>query len=133
LIIGLFGAPLYARITIIPKNVLIPVVGCLCVLGAYTYRNLAFDTFLIMFFGVIGYFMSKANFGLAPFVLAFVLGRTNEINFRRALNLYGSDLINVMTNPIPLLLICLNILLLVYPFWDDIKAKLFKKKNADHA
>lgn len=45
LIIGLFGAPLYARITIIPKNVLIPVVGCLCVLGAYTYRNLAFDTF----------------------------------------------------------------------------------------
>jgi putative tricarboxylic transport membrane protein len=133
LIIGLFGAPLYARITIIPKNVLIPVVGCLCVLGAYTYRNLAFDTFLIMFFGVIGYFMSKANFGLAPFVLAFVLGRTNEINFRRALNLYGSDLIKVMTNPIPLLLICVNIVLLIFPFWDDIKAKLFKKKNADHA
>ena len=132
LIIGLFGAPLYARITIIPKSVLIPIVGCLCVLGAYTYRNLAFDTFLILFFGFIGYYMIRANFSMAPFVLAFVLGRSCEINFRRALTLYGENLTSVMLNPIPLLLLTINIVFLVSPFWDDIK-KLFGLKKLKEA
>ena len=132
LIVGLFGAPLYAKITIISKNTLIPVVGCLCVLGAYTFRNLAFDTFLIIFFGIIGYFMVKANFGLAPFVLAFVLGRTNEINFRRALALYGENLSQAFMKPLPLLLIALNIILFLWPFWGDIKNALFKKKGTSN-
>jgi len=130
LLIGLFGAPLYARVTIIPKSVLIPIVGSLCVLGAYTYRNLAFDTFLILFFGFIGYYMIRANFSMAPFVLAFVLGRTCEINFRRALTLYGSNFGAALSKPIPMLLLTVNIIFLLSPFWEDIKRLLFKKGKA---
>ncbi len=126
LIIGLFGAPLYARVTIIPKSVLIPVVGAFCVLGAFTYRNLIFDIYLILFFGFIGFYMIKGNFSMAPFVLAFVLGKTSEINLRRALALYGADMWTALLKPIPLLLLTVNIVFLVSPFWGDIK-KIFKK------
>ena len=38
LLIGLFGAPIYAKVTKVAKNILIPIVGALCILGAYTYR-----------------------------------------------------------------------------------------------
>src|SRR5690606_309989 len=54
LLVGLYGAPIYAKITILSKKILIPIVASLCVLGAYTFRNLAFDAFLIIFFGLIG-------------------------------------------------------------------------------
>jgi putative tricarboxylic transport membrane protein len=130
LIIGLFGAPLYARITIIPKSVLIPIVGALCILGAFTYRNLCFDIFLMLIFGFLGYYMIRANFSMAPFVLAFVLGKSSEINFRRALALYGSNLGSALLKPLPLLLLTINIVFLVSPFWDDIK-KLFKRGKAE--
>ncbi|WP_138159903.1 tripartite tricarboxylate transporter permease [Peptoniphilus catoniae] len=129
LLIGLFGAPLYARVTIIPKSILIPVVGCFCVLGAFTFRSLVFDIFLILFFGFIGYYMIRANFSMAPFVLAFVLGKTTEISLRRAMSLYGgAGMVQAFTKPIPLLLIAVNLIFLLSPFIDDFKKLIFKKK-----
>ncbi len=129
LIVGLFGAPLYARVTIIPKGILIPIIATLCVLGALTFRNLIFDVILILFFGLLGYYLRKANFSLAPFVLAFVLGRTTEINLRRAIALYSGHFSEVIFKPVPILLITINLIFLISPFWDDIKG-FFKKQSA---
>lgn len=128
LLIGLYGAPIYARVTKVPNSILIPVIGSLCILGAYTYRNLAFDMFLVLFFGIVGYYMIKANFSMAPFVLAFILGKNAEIQFRRTLLLMGDNIGSVLMQPLPLTLLAIDLLFLIMPFWDDIK-KLFKKKN----
>lgn len=130
LIIGLFGAPIYARVTKVPINILIPIVGSFCVLGAYTFRFLYFDMVLILIFGVIGYYMNKANFPMAPFVLAFVLGKNAEIHMRRALKLSGGNLTTVMTSPLAIALLAANILFLIWPFWDDIKRFFKKDKEA---
>lgn len=127
LLIGLFGAPIYAKVTEIPKNILIPIVGSFCVLGAYTYRFLAFDMFLILFFGIIGYYMTKANFSMAPFVLAFVLGRNAEIQLRRAIKLYGDNIWLSLMKPLPMLLLTIVVIFLISPFWSDI-IKFFKKR-----
>jgi len=128
LLVGLYGAPIYAKITILSKKILIPIVASLCVLGAYTFRNLAFDAFLIIFFGLIGYYMIKTDFSMAPFVLAFVLGRQSEINFRRALTLYGGHFSEVILKPVPIILIVLNIILLISPFWEEIIGFFRKEK-----
>lgn len=126
LLIGLFGAPFYAKVTMIPKSILIPIVGAFCILGAYTYRNLAFDMYLILFFGIIGYYMIKANFSMAPFVLAFVLGKNAEIQLRRAIMLYSTNIGSKLLSPLPFILVMVNLVFLISPFWDDI-IRFFKK------
>jgi putative tricarboxylic transport membrane protein len=129
LAIGLYGAPIYSRITKVPLSILIPIIGSLCVLGAYTFRNLYFDTVLVIVFGLIGYYMNRANFPLAPFVLTFVLGRSSEMAFRRTLQITGGDFSTVIFKPLALTLLAIDIALLIWPFWGDIIAYFKKDKE----
>lgn len=131
LLIGLFGAPIYAKVTKVPVSILIPIVGSLCILGAYTYRNMAFDNFLIIFFGIIGYYMTKADIPMAPFVLAFVLGKSTEIHFRRTMLLTGGDLSTVAFTPLALALLAVDLIFLISPFWSDIKEYLNRNKQKE--
>lgn len=128
LIFGLFGAKYYAKITKVPSSVLIPVIGALCMLGAFSYRNLAFDMVIVLFFGIVGYYMERTNIPMAPFVLAFVLGKSAEIDLRRAVMVMKGNGLTALFKPLPLLLLTIDIIMLILPFWGDIKAALFKKK-----
>jgi len=127
----LFGAPIYSKITKVPLSILIPIIGSLCILGAFTFRNLFFDTVLVIVFGLIGFYMLRAQFPLAPFVLNFVLGRSSELAFRRTVQITGGDLTSVMFNPLALSLLVIDVVLLLWPFWDDIK-NFFKKSKANN-
>ena len=80
LIFGMFGAKYYAKITKVPSSVLIPIIAALCMLGAFSYRNLPFDMIIVLFFGIVGFYMDRTGIPMAPFVLAFVLGKTAEID-----------------------------------------------------
>lgn len=120
LLVGMFGAPFYEKITKVPLTILVPVVSTLCILGAFTYRNLAFDAIIVLIFGVIGYYMNKANFPMAPFVLAFVLGKSVEIHLRRSILLYSGSFSAVFFKPLSLFLLTIDIFFLISPFWDDI-------------
>lgn len=129
LIIGLFGGPLFVKVTGVPNSVLIPLIGCFSILGAYSFRYLIFDMFLVMFFGVVGYYMTKVNMPLAPFVLAFVLGGNAELQLRRAFKLLRTNFWAVALKPLPLILLAICLLFLIMPFWGDIKEFITKKKS----
>lgn len=126
LLFGLFGAKFYAKITKVPSSVLIPIIAALCILGAFSFRYLVFDMFLVLFFGLLGYFMDRLGIPMAPFVLAFVLGKSAEIDFRRALTLMHGKVFSVIIQPLSIALIIIDIALLVWPFWGNIKA-LFRR------
>ena len=129
LLFGMFGAKFYAKITKVPTSVLIPIIAVLCILGAFSFRCLAFDMILVLFFGIVGYFMDRLGIPLAPFVLAFVLGKSAELNFRRAMMLMaGGSTASVIFTPLSILLIVIDVAMLIWPFWGSIK-KLFKKKG----
>ncbi len=128
LLFGLFGARYYAKVTKVPSSVLIPVIAALCMLGAFSYRNLAFDMLIVLFFGIIGYYMERTNIPMAPFVLAFVLGKSAEIDLRRAIMVMSGKGLSAMFKPLPLLLLTIDIIMLILPFWSNIKG-LFAKKN----
>ncbi len=131
LLFGMFGARFYAKITKVPTSVLIPIITVLCILGAFSFRCLGFDMILVLFFGIVGYFMDRLGIPLAPFVLAFVLGKSAELNFRRAIMLMaGGSVTSVIFTPLSILLIVIDVAMLIWPFWGSIK-KLFKKKGAE--
>jgi len=73
--------------------------------------------------------MQRANFPLAPFVLTFVLGKTSEMAFRRTMIITGGDLTSVMFKPLALALFAIDLILLIWPFWGDIKDYLKKDKT----
>lgn len=128
LIFGMFGAKYYAKITKVPSSVLIPVIAALCMLGAFSYRNLAFDMLIVLFFGIVGFYMDRTGIPMAPFVLAFVLGKSAEIDLRRAMLIMKGNGISALLHPLPLALLAIDIIMLIAPFWDNIKGLFNKKK-----
>jgi TctA family transporter len=85
LIIVLTCVPLFAAILRIPFSIIAPIILVFCAIGAYSVHNNTFDVMLMMVFGVLGYFLKKCNYPLAPLVLAIVLGDKAEEAFRQSL------------------------------------------------
>ncbi|MBQ9420750.1 MAG: tripartite tricarboxylate transporter permease [Lachnospiraceae bacterium] len=127
-IIGMYGGKIFSKVTSIPNSVLIPLIAVFTVLGSFAIRRLLFDVFLMLVFGLVGYYAEKSRISMAPFVLAFILGALVEKHFRRALLLVQSGNTGIFTNPISLILIALNIFCLISPFLGDIKAWLKRSK-----
>jgi putative tricarboxylic transport membrane protein len=85
LIIVLTCVPLFSAILRIPFSIIAPIILVFCAIGAFTVHNSTFDVMLMLVFGVIGYFLKKCNYPLAPLVLAIVLGDKAEEAFRQSL------------------------------------------------
>jgi len=84
----IFAIPLiklFGRILQIPKALLATLVMILCLVGSYALNNSLFDCLVAVLLGMLGFFLRKRGFPLAPMVLAFVLAPIFEKNLRRAL------------------------------------------------
>jgi putative tricarboxylic transport membrane protein len=116
LLIQIWGMRLFARLVFVPYHVLVPGILILSALGAIVLNNRVFDVFVLLGFGILGYFMVKNGFPLASFVLGFLLGPLAEINLRRALQTDPS-LIPFVVRPISGLLLLFAALAIAYYFW----------------
>ena len=85
LIIVLASVPLFAAILRIPFSIIAPVILVICAIGAFTVHNAAFDIWLMLAFGIVGYVFKKLDYPLAPLVLALVLGDRAEDAFRQSM------------------------------------------------
>jgi len=113
LLIGLFIAPKMVKIITVPKNILLPVVTVLCIIGSYSFNNRMFDVLLMIIFGVVGFLMRKNGYSVAPMTLALVLGGMMDSNFRRAISLAVSEdnmLIALFGRPITIILLILTLI-----------------------
>lgn len=115
LILGFGAMRLWIRVIDTPPAILAAVVFALGIIGAYSIRNLMFDVWLALGFGVAGYFFKKYQFPLAPLVLGMVLGTMVESNYRRALIMSQGSHDIFITQPLSLLFIVLAIISLLLP------------------
>ncbi|MDO5033500.1 MAG: tripartite tricarboxylate transporter permease [Eubacteriales bacterium] len=113
LLLGTLVAPRISKIISVPKNLLLPVVTVLCMIGAFAGNNRMFDVALMFIFGIMGYFMRRRDYSVAPMTLALVLGNMMDSNFRRAISLASSEANKVTAlfgRPITLVLLALTVL-----------------------
>ena len=96
----------------VPYNLLFPAIVVFCAIGAYSINNSFFDLWLMLGFGLIGYFFLKIGVEPAPFVLGFVLGPMLEENFRRAMLIASGDIMVFIERPISAVLLACSALLL---------------------
>jgi putative tricarboxylic transport membrane protein len=89
LILNLPLVGVWARISTLPYKYMGPIILAICVVGTYSARNTMFDVWVALGLGVLGYFMKKNGWPLAPLLLGFILGPMFEMSLRQALSIGG--------------------------------------------
>ncbi|MBI5581103.1 MAG: tripartite tricarboxylate transporter permease [Deltaproteobacteria bacterium] len=77
----------------------------LAVMGVYSFRNTVLDVVVMLTFAVIGLFMKKYEFPLAPVVLGLILGDRAEISLRQSMTISQNDMSIFLTHPIAAVLL----------------------------
>ena len=123
LVLNLPLVGIWARIAIVPFPILAPIIMFCSVLGTYSIRFILFDVWVMLVFGLIGYFMRKLGFPIAPLVLASVLAQMLETSLQQALLIsQGSPLI-FFTRPISLTFMVLSAISILWGLWVQLKKK----------
>jgi len=99
-IINLPLVGLWVSLLRVPYRMLFPAIIVFCCIGAYSASNSLFDVWLMLGFGLFGYFFIKIGVEPAPMVLGFVLGPMLEENFRRAMLIASGDATVFLARPI---------------------------------
>ena len=123
LAMGLLGTKVWAKVLDVPKNILTPIVLAICLFAAYAESSSVFTVWLALLFGVLGYFMRKYGFPVAPIVLAIVLGSMIEISFRRSMILADGSPTIFVTRPVALVILALAVLSVGYQAQRDLRKK----------
>jgi len=102
---------LWSRLALIPYRYLAPAILAICVIGAYSPRNSMFDVWVALGFGLLGYYMKKAQWPTAPLILGFMLGPMLEVAMRQTVSM-GQAAGNIATpfmRPIPVVFMLLAV------------------------
>jgi putative tricarboxylic transport membrane protein len=119
LIIVLTCVPIFAAILRIPFPIIAPIILVFCAIGAYSVHNNTFDVVMMLVFGVLGYFLKKCNYPLAPLVLAIVLGDKAEEAFRQSLLASQGSLGIFFSNSLVGTIMALSFIALFWPMIQD--------------
>ena len=124
-IVGLSCAKYFARVTIMPREILAFLIVGISVLGTFALENNIFNVWIAFVFGILGYFMKKFDYPTAPMVLAMVLGPLTEFNFRLALLMGHDNPMIFVTRPISLTVLVIALISFMMPL---IRANFTRKK-----
>ncbi|MSU88853.1 transporter [Rhodobacteraceae bacterium 2CG4] len=100
LIYGLSLTRAFIQVLRIPRELLMPVVFVLCVIGPYALTQRVFDIWVMVAFGLIGFVLRQMNYPMAPLVLGIILGDLLDKNLRRGLTLSDGSLEPFFTRPV---------------------------------
>ena len=125
LILNLPLIRMWVKVLEIPYGVLFPLILIFCVIGALSNYKVG-DVFVMIIFGVIGYFMKKFEYEPAPMIIAFILSPILELNLRQSLILSGGSFSIFLAKPISL--ICLVAVALLFLLSALPKVKLIRPK-----
>ena len=123
-VLGFFGAKIFARITLVPNKLLWPMIFAVSVCGTYSLSQSLLDVWIMLLFGVIGFFMRRYGFSVVPVIIGLILGELVEGTLRQSLVIFDGNWLMFLTRPIALSFFILSFIALLFPL---IKRK--KNKN----
>ena len=127
LVVGLTGAKIFARVTLIPTQVLWPCVFMVSIVGAYALDQSMFDVWIVLISGIIGFFMRRYGFSVVPLAIGLILGEMLEQRLGQSMVMLDEKWWLMFTRPLALLFFCLTIAALFGPvLWTKYLVRLFK-------
>lgn len=107
-------APL-SRLARLPKTWLMPCIIVFAVVGAYAVSNRAFDVWVVLGFGLLGFLLNRASIPLGPFIIGFILAPIAEGKLRAGLMTTDGDWSPLWTEPLTAGLLLISVVLLIWP------------------
>jgi putative tricarboxylic transport membrane protein len=114
---------IWVRILRIPYKTLFPLILLFCLIGAYAVGGNIFDIYVMLVFGILGYFLRKLNYEPAPLVLAFVLGPMLEKNLRQALILSDGSIGVFVSHPLSAVSLFMALFLLLSAVFPSLQKR----------
>lgn len=113
----------FAKIITTPAKYLLPIIIAISIFGVYAVQFTTFDLYLLLACGVIGYFLVKNDYPVAPLVLGLVLGPMIENNLRRALTTSNGDFMIFIEKPMSLVFLIIAFLWMIIPLTLKMKGR----------
>ncbi|QRG68775.1 tripartite tricarboxylate transporter permease [Brevibacillus choshinensis] len=123
LILNMPLVKVFAKLIETPPKYLIPMIVAISIFGVYAVRVSVFDLVLLLICGVVGYFLAKNDFPMAPLVLGLVLGPMIENNLRRALTTSNGDFSIFIEKPVSLVFLIISVLWITVPLIMKMRGK----------
>ncbi len=102
---GYLGIKAFGWILRLPRGAVMAAVTVFSVVGAYAMRDNVFDVWIMLAFGILGFFLEAKKIPLAPLILGLILGPMIEENLRAGLIKESGSIVSFFTRPICAVLI----------------------------
>ena len=113
--VNIFAIPLFVKIMKVPYKLLVPIILVLCMIGTYSLNSSMIEVWIMLAFGVIGFFMKLYGFSPAAVVLAIVLGPMAERTLRQSLLISDGSFSIFVTRPISFVILIIILIVVLYP------------------
>ncbi len=110
IIIGMQGILLFGKLLCAPKNILMPIILFICLMGAYMSENNVFSVYIMIVFGIIGYIIKKMNFSFVCLVVGFILGPAFEMSFQQTFITFFYSPELLLERPVTLIVLGITVL-----------------------
>ena len=123
---GWLGIHAFGLILRLPRAIVLTAVVLFSVVGAYAINSSVEDVYIMLAFGLLGFYLESQRVPLAPLILGLILGEMIERELRRALIAERGDWTTLFTHwPSPLL-----IALLVAAFFAVPLIRFLRRRRA---
>jgi putative tricarboxylic transport membrane protein len=122
----------FALLTKVPPRILIPIVTSLMMLGAYSVNNSAFDMYMLLFFGLVGFIFKCLDFSSTPLLVGMVLGPVFEKGLRQSLILADGELSFFVKRPISGSMMAIAALIIIWVIVGGVRERI-KAREAKEA
>lgn len=129
-LVNLALIPVFVWALRMPFTVLCAVVIVLCIVGGYAPSQKMHDVWLIVGFGVVGFILRKADYPMAPLVLALVLGPLMEKSFRQTLIAEQGNVLAFVERPLSASFIAISVVFFLLPLLKHAKNLSFRKATS---
>jgi putative tricarboxylic transport membrane protein len=118
----------FIKLLAVPLNFLFPLLLLMCVIGTITVHNRLFDSWILLFVGVVGYILVNCGFSLPPIVLGFVLAPIIESNFRIALITNKGSVSSLFEAKIAVGLLIFAVIMIIWPMLMKLIKRIRQKE-----
>jgi putative tricarboxylic transport membrane protein len=107
-----------AKVALVDKKIMVCVIVVLCFAGAFCLNNRIYDVYILIFAGVLAYFVRMMGLATAPMVVAFVLERLMETSFRQSILISRGSVRIFFADPLSVGIWAAMILFFIYIAWS---------------
>jgi putative tricarboxylic transport membrane protein len=116
LVLNLPLAPVFALMLRLRYAFVYPIILLMSLVGAYAVENQMWGVWLALGFGLLGYFMKRFDYPVAPVILGLVLGGLMEKSFVQSSAMGGGGVGIFLQRPIALLLFAVALAVMFGPY-----------------